>query len=134
MRDAPDFGQVLPTDAAVRKAIPLQAGLFDYFPDALCAVAVLSRVGNDQHNLGEPVHWERGKSMDQGDALIRHQMQRGLIDNDKVRHSTKVAWRALAQLQLELEAARDDNELLEPKPELSVYRYGTDASDLTKDK
>lgn len=108
MRIEPDFKQVLPMDADARKAVPLQTGLFDYFPDALCAVAVLSRVGNDQHNPGEPLHWARDKSTDQGDTLLRHQMQHGLMDNDRVRHSTKVAWRALAQLQLELEAARDE--------------------------
>ena len=102
----PDFKKVLPADAAARKAVPLQTGLFDYFPDALCAVAELSRIGNDQHNPGQPLHWARDKSTDQGDTLLRHQMQHGYIDNDKVRHSTKVAWRSLAQLQLELEAAR----------------------------
>lgn len=30
------------TDPQARKAIPLARGLFDYFPDALCAVAELS--------------------------------------------------------------------------------------------
>ncbi|KKL76574.1 hypothetical protein LCGC14_2043500 [marine sediment metagenome] len=108
MRDRLDFRKALPVDAAARKAIPLQTGLFDYFPAALCAVAELSHVGNDQHNPGESLHWSRDKSADHGDTLLRHQMQRGYIDNDKIRHSTKVAWRALAQLQLELEVARDE--------------------------
>ena len=103
--DRPDFKKVLPVNAQLRKGIPLQTGLFDYFPDALVAVAVLSRIGNDQHNPGEPLHWSRDKSMDHGDTLLRHQMQHGLVDDDRVRHSTKVAWRSLAQLQLELEAA-----------------------------
>ena len=104
----PNFRKVLPEDVAERKRIPLQTGLFDYFPNALCAVAELSHIGNDQHNPGKPMHWDRSKSMDQGDTLLRHQMQHGFIDNDKVRHSTKVAWRALAQLQLELEAVVRD--------------------------
>jgi hypothetical protein len=30
----------------------------------------------------------------------------GTVDTDGVRHSTKVAWRALAALQLELEASK----------------------------
>ena len=47
MREAPDLQQVLPEGAAARKDVPLQTGLFDYFPDALCAVAELSRIGND---------------------------------------------------------------------------------------
>ncbi|KAF1711076.1 hypothetical protein CSC70_03885 [Pseudoxanthomonas kalamensis DSM 18571] len=32
-------------------------------------------------------------------------MQRGTVDTDGVRHSAKVAWRALALLQKEIEAA-----------------------------
>jgi len=93
----------LPSDAKERKAIPLASGLLDYFPDALAAVAELSRVGNEQHNPGQPMHWARGKSGDEADALVRHLMERGTVDTDGVRHSTKVAWRALANLQKELE-------------------------------
>jgi hypothetical protein len=33
-------------------------------------------------------------------------MERGTLDTDGVRHSTKVAWRALAMLQKELEASK----------------------------
>ena len=95
----------LPTDAAARKAIPICTGVLDYFPDALLAVAELSRIGNDQHNPGQPLFWNRAKSGDEGDALLRHFVDRGTIDSDNVRHSTKVAWRALALLQKELEEA-----------------------------
>ena len=95
----------LPTDAAARKAVPLASGCLDYFPDALVAVAVLSQKGNDQHNPGERLHWDRAKSGDEGDALMRHFVARGTIDTDGIRHSAKVAWRALALLQKELEAA-----------------------------
>jgi hypothetical protein len=93
----------LPTDPLERKFFPLATGLLDYFPAALVAVAELSKVGNAQHNPGEPLHWARGKSTDQADCLMRHLLDRGTIDSDNVRHSTKVAWRALALLQLELE-------------------------------
>lgn len=95
---------ILPTDAGERKTIPLCTGLFDYFPQALVEVAWLSRVGNEQHNQGQPLHWSREKSTDHADTLLRHQMDRGLFDIDGVRHSTKVAWRALAQLEEELTA------------------------------
>lgn len=95
----------LPTDAASRKQIPIASGALDYFPAALIAVAELSRIGNEQHNPGEPLHWARGKSTDEEDALMRHFMERGTVDTDGVRHSTKMAWRALALLQKELEAA-----------------------------
>jgi hypothetical protein len=95
----------LPADAQARKNIPLCSGLLDYFPDALAAVAELSKKGNDQHNPGEPLHWARGKSTDQADTILRHMLDRGTLDTDKVRHSTKVAWRSLAQLQIEIEEA-----------------------------
>lgn len=95
----------LPTDAAERKALPLTTGVLDYFPAALAEVARLSAIGNDQHNPGEPLHWARAKSGDEADALVRHLLERGTVDTDGVRHSAKVAWRALALLQKELEAA-----------------------------
>ena len=93
----------LPTDAKARKAIPLATGVLDYFPDALIAVAMVSRKGNDQHNPGKPLHWDRSKSTDEADTLIRHFVERGTLDTDGMRHSAKVAWRALALLQKEIE-------------------------------
>jgi hypothetical protein len=97
---------VLPTDSAARKNIPLVRGLLDYFPAALAAVAEVSQAGNDKHNPGEPLHWARGKSGDHADCIVRHIVDRGTIDpEDNLRHSAKVAWRALALLQEELEAA-----------------------------
>jgi len=96
----------LPDSAAARKGIPIATGFIDYFPDAIAAVAELSRIGNDQHNPGSPLHWDRSKSGDESDALMRHFLQRGSVDKDGVRHSAKVAWRAMAMLQKEIEASR----------------------------
>lgn len=96
----------LPTDAQERKSAPIYSGVLKYFPDAIVAVAQLSKKGNDQHNPGKPLHWAREKSSDHHDCLLRHAMEAGTIDTDGVRHSAKVAWRALAALQLELEAAQ----------------------------
>lgn len=93
-------------DAAARKAQPLCTGVLDYFPDALLAVAEVSRIGNDQHNPGQPLHWAKEKSTDEADALIRHLVDRGTRDTDGARHSAKVAWRALALLQREIDAER----------------------------
>lgn len=93
----------LPVNAASRKALPIFSGVLAYFPDAIAAVAELSRIGNDQHNPGQPLHWARSKSGDELDALTRHLMDAGTVDDDGVRHSTKLAWRALANLQKELE-------------------------------
>lgn len=99
---------MLPSDPKSRKDIPLARGAIDYFPDALCAVAELSRIGNDQHNPGQPLHWAKEKSSDHADCIVRHLIDRGRIDTDGVRHSTKVAWRALALLQIEIEADVDE--------------------------
>lgn len=60
----------LPTAPAARKAIPVATGFIDYFPDAIAAVAELSRIGNEQHNPGKPLFWDRSKSQDEADALI----------------------------------------------------------------
>jgi hypothetical protein len=96
----------LPTGSSERKATPLARGLLDYFPAALAEVARVSKAGNDKHNPGEEMHHARGKSSDHADCIVRHLVDRGTIDpEDGQRHSAKVAWRALALLQEELEAA-----------------------------
>jgi hypothetical protein len=92
------------TTVEERKALPLASGVLDYFPDALLVVAEVSRVGNEQHHPGEPLHWDKSKSQDEADALMRHLLDRGTLDTDGLRHSGKVAWRALAMLQRELDA------------------------------
>lgn len=98
----------LPTGAEERKKTPLWSGLVQYFPDALVAVAQVSQAGNDQHNPGQPLHWAREKSTDHRDTLLRHLFDSGTVDVDGGRHSAKLAWRALALLQLEIEQSRAD--------------------------
>ncbi len=95
---------VLPEDSQSRKDIPITTGVLDYFPLAIAAVAELSKLGNDKHNPGEPLHWARGKSMDHADCIPRHLIDRGRFAKDGTRHSASLAWRALALLQEELEA------------------------------
>ena len=98
----------LPTAPAQRKRLPVYSGFLRYFPRAVAAVAGLSLAANEQHNPGEPLHWARDKSADHHDCIARHLLQAGEIDDDGQRHSAKVAWRALAALELELEAAEAD--------------------------
>jgi hypothetical protein len=108
-----------------RKAIPIFEGVLMYFPKALAAVAEVSHAGNQQHNPGEPLHWARGKSMDQYNTALRHMMDHRMgggrldpkqegqeinngwrmeaRDKDGVRHLAKAAWRVLAALQLAIE-------------------------------
>lgn len=86
-----------------RKTHPLCRGVLDYFPDALALVAKTSYEGNKQHNPGEELHWSKNKSTDHADCLLRHLTARGTLDTDGIPHSAKVAWRALALLQTEIE-------------------------------
>lgn len=108
----------LPTDSAERKEIPLFAGCFAYFPAALAGVARHSKLGNDRHNPGEPLHHARGKSMDHEDCILRHLMDLadlrarydkefrdiGYPERDEMRmrildEANALAWRALALSQ-----------------------------------
>ena len=90
-------------DEQNRKEMPVFSGVLKYFPDAIREVAKTSWIGNQQHHPNKPLHWDRSKSGDELDALSRHLMEAGEIDTDGIRHSAKVAWRALANLQKELE-------------------------------
>ena len=100
----------LPTDSNQRKEIPMLSGCVKYFPAALAGVANLSKLGNDKHNPGEPLHHARGKSMDHGDCIIRHlvdvedllaAVKRGNeVDKAAILlEASQLAWRALAYSQ-----------------------------------
>ena len=91
-----------------RKEKPVYTGVLKYFPDAILEVARCSFVGQEQHNPDKPLHWDRSKSGDELDALSRHLLDAGTIDTDGVRHSAKVAWRALAKLQKEIENEKEN--------------------------
>lgn len=85
----------LPTNAEERKAIPIYTGFVKYFPDAMAAVAKISLKGGIQHGqTPETLHWDRSKSGDELDAMMRH-----VIDGDWA----QVAWRAMANLQKKIE-------------------------------
>ncbi len=93
----------LTEDDSLRNEYPMFDGLFAYFPNALAEVSRVSKIGNDQHNPGEPMHWARGKSTDHENKIARHLIDAGKKDARGVRHSARLAWRALALLQEELE-------------------------------
>lgn len=96
--------------AAERKATPVFSGVLNYFPDAIREVAKASHAGNEQHNPGQPLHWDKSKSTDHKDCLVRHLMdhEENPVDNDGVFHLAKVAWRALAHLQTYLEKRNEE--------------------------
>jgi hypothetical protein len=94
------------TEAAARKATPVYSGFVKYFPRAMREVARVSYIGNEQHNPGSPLHWDRSKSKDEPDAMMRHLIDHVLgeeIDTDECLHLAKVAWRAMANLEKYLE-------------------------------
>jgi len=95
------------TESEKRKNTPIYSGVLKYFPDAIKEVAKCSLQGNLQHHPEKPLHWDKDKSKDHLDCLIRHSMDAGTFDTDGIRHSSKVAWRALANLQIEIENARE---------------------------
>lgn len=89
----------LPTDAQERKAIPIYTGFIKYFPDAIAEVARVSLKGGIQHGqTPETLHWDRTKSKDELDAMMRH-----IIDGDWA----QVAWRAMANLQKQIEQGQN---------------------------
>ena len=91
--------------AQQRKATPVYSGVLKYFPDALKEVSKASQAGQKQHNQGDELYWDKTKSFDNEDALVRHLIDHSKdpMDDDGVLHLTKVAWRALASLQIYLE-------------------------------
>lgn len=103
--DVASAPSILPTDSALRKETPICTGVIDYFPRALAYIARISKLGNDKHNPGEPLHWAKGKSMDHPDCIARHLVERGTFDpDDGALHEGKLGWRALANLETALEA------------------------------
>lgn len=95
----------LPTNPDERKSLPIWSGVLAYFPDALLEVSRVSKIGNDQHNPGEPLRWSREKSTDHMDCVIRHMIDdmSNPVDSDGGRHLAKAVWRLLARLQLNIE-------------------------------
>jgi hypothetical protein len=103
----------LPTNNAARKALPIWAYMFGYFPDAFLAEVEVAVAGNDQHNKGEPLHWAREKSTDQLNTALRHQFDyaKGVKkDVDGTWHLAKAIWRLKAQLQLDIEADKAERD------------------------
>lgn len=103
--------QTLPTDSAERKTYPMLSGCLKYFPAAIAGVAHISKLGNDKHNPGQPLHHARGKSTDHGDCILRHltDVEDLIAARDRgnpeitqemiLLEASQLAWRALAYSQ-----------------------------------
>ena len=91
---------------AKRKATPVYSGFISYFPDAINEVARCSMAGQIQHNPHLPLHWDRSKSGDELDAMMRHLLDHAsgeLFDDCGTRHIVKCGWRILAFIQKTME-------------------------------
>ena len=93
---------MLPTDAQERKNVPIYTGFMVYFMLAIIEVTKISVRGNEQHNPGSDLHWDRGKSKDERDSQARHLLDQAaplLSLDDEITHAAAGAWRAMANLQ-----------------------------------
>lgn len=105
--------------SAQRKATPLYSGCIAYFPLALAAIARLSKLGNDKHNPGEPLHWSRDKSNDHPDCVARHLADYDQIDPETGEfHAVAMLWRAAACVQL-----LEEKRLVKPQRELAGVKH-----------
>jgi phage tail protein X len=119
---------MIPSDDNLRKQIRAFQGFVKYFPDATAAVALLSKIANEQHNPGEPMHWAKEKSTEELDSLMNHLIDvacKGELsrDSDGILDAVKIAWRGMANLQRVL----DKYGLETAFPEAAGAREQTDA-------
>lgn len=94
----------LPTDRNARNALPVWDGCLVYFPDVWAEIAKVSALGNQQHGLGDKLHWDTTVSTDHQNKVIRHMLDDAtgqvMDDGGQTFHLAKAAWRILAALQL----------------------------------
>jgi len=93
----------LPEDQDERNSMLLFDGFMAYFPNAMAAVAQLSYAATKQHHPDKEMHWNRSVSTDHKNKIARHLIDAGKLDDKGIRHSVGLAWRAMANLQEELE-------------------------------
>lgn len=96
---------LFPTTQSSKEEYPMWDGLMAYFPAALAEVAHVSFVGSRQHQPTLPTQWTRDRSKNHKDKILRHLLEGDVseLDTDGTLHAAKVAWRALANLQIILE-------------------------------
>ncbi len=87
----------LPTNDTERKAIKIWDGFFRYFPDAIIEVTKTSCRGNDQHHKNDPLWWDKSKSKEELNSMMRHLLDAN--ESDSIEDWARVAWRAMANLQ-----------------------------------
>lgn len=94
----------LPENPDDRNEYPMAEGLLDYFPNALAEVSRLSHQATLQHHPDAGMHWDRTKSLDHRNKIMRHLVDVHTVDDKGLDHWAMVCWRALAGYQEYLEA------------------------------
>lgn len=87
----------LPKDDKARKAIKIYDGFMVYFKDAIIEVAKVSSLGHQQHHPDEPLHWDKNKSKEELNSMMRHLLE--AMETDSIEDWARVAWRAMAKVQ-----------------------------------
>lgn len=90
--------RIIPDDNN-REDYPLYDVLFGYFPAAMLMLAKWAKVGNDQHNPGEPLHWSRDKSGDHTNKILRHLVDYDQKESNGFYEAVPLLWRAAALVQ-----------------------------------
>ena len=91
-----------PNNDKERKQIRIYDGFIKYFPDAIIEVTKISCKGNEQHHAGTPLHWDKSKSKEELNSMMRHLLE--AIESDSLEDWSAVAWRAMANLQRKCDA------------------------------
>ena len=101
--------QLLPSKSAERKKFPIGRMLKRYWPQTIVVLSRLCWEGNEKHNPGEDLHWNRGASDDHNDCTLRHFLEGDHIDEDcGIPACVQVAWRALCASEVMLEELYPD--------------------------
>lgn len=89
-----DWRMVYDNSSARRKDQPVTEGFFKYCPAAIRLASEISRLGNDKHNPGEPLHHARDKSGDHLDCVGRHLLDADSVDGDSgIIEAVNAFWR-----------------------------------------
>lgn len=81
---------------------PVVKGFMAYFPNALAAVADVSKFGASKYDWGNWRHVDNGVER-YTEALGRHLLQDGVDSESGLLHAAHTAWNAMARLELMLQ-------------------------------
>jgi len=96
---------ILPQDDKERKQIRIYDGFMKYFANAIVEVTKVSCKGSEQHHPNQELHWDKDKSKEELNSLMRHLLE--AMETDATEDWARVAWRAMANLQRKCESKKE---------------------------